>query len=79
MRLGAAELLRRGRACRKDLRCAAALAGPQVRRISINGRADGTTQLGAITDSEQVAGMVRMLLARPVDSPSSRPASSPCT
>jgi hypothetical protein len=42
------------------------LAG-KVRRISINGRADGTTELGAITDPEQVAGMVRMLLAGPVD------------
>lgn len=39
----------------------------KVRRISINSRADGTTELGAITDPKQVAGMVRMLLAGPVD------------
>jgi hypothetical protein len=39
----------------------------KVRRISINSRADGTTELGAITDPQQVAGMVRMLLAGPVD------------
>jgi hypothetical protein len=39
----------------------------KVRRISINSRADGTTELGAITDSKQVAAMVRMLLAGPVD------------
>jgi hypothetical protein len=39
----------------------------KVRRISVNSRADGTTELGAITDPEQVAGMVGMLLAGPVD------------
>jgi hypothetical protein len=39
----------------------------KVRRISINSRADGTTELGAITDAKQVAAMVRMLLAGPVD------------
>ena len=39
----------------------------KVRRISINSRADGTTELGAITDPKQVAGMVRMLLTAPVD------------
>jgi hypothetical protein len=39
----------------------------KVRRISINSRADGTTELGAITDPKQVVGMVRMLLAGPVD------------
>ena len=39
----------------------------KVRRISVNSRADGTTELGAITDLRQVAGMVRMLLAGPVD------------
>jgi hypothetical protein len=39
----------------------------KVRRISINSRADGTTELGVITDPKQVAGMVRMLLAGPVD------------
>jgi len=39
----------------------------KVRRISVNSRADGTTELGAITDPEQVDGMVRMLLAGPVD------------
>jgi hypothetical protein len=39
----------------------------KVRRISINSRADGTTELGVITDPRQVAGMVRMLLAGPVD------------
>jgi hypothetical protein len=39
----------------------------KVRRIGINSRVDGTTELGAITDPEQVAGMVRMLLAGPVD------------
>jgi hypothetical protein len=39
----------------------------KVRRISINSRADGTTELGAITDPRQVAGMDRMLLAGPVD------------
>ena len=39
----------------------------KVRRISIYSRADGTTELGAITDPHQVAGMVRMLLAGPVD------------
>ena len=39
----------------------------KVRRISINSRPDGTTELGAITDPRQVAGMVRMLLAGPVD------------
>jgi hypothetical protein len=39
----------------------------KVRRISINSRADGTTELGAITDPKQVAGMVRMLLGGPVD------------
>jgi len=39
----------------------------KVRRISVNSRADGTTELGAITDPKQVAGMVRMLLAGPVD------------
>ena len=39
----------------------------KVRRISINSRADGTTELGAITDLKQVAGMVRMLLTGPVD------------
>jgi hypothetical protein len=39
----------------------------KVRRISINSRADGTTELGAITDPKQVAAMVRMLLAGPVD------------
>src|SRR5215218_5021682 len=39
----------------------------KVRRIGINSPADGTTELGAITDPTQVAGMVRMLLAGPVD------------
>jgi hypothetical protein len=39
----------------------------KVRRISINSRADGTTELGAITDPGQVASMLRMLLAGPVD------------
>jgi len=39
----------------------------KVRRISINSRTDGTTELGVITDPEQVAGMVRMLLAGPVN------------
>lgn len=39
----------------------------KVRRISINSRADGTTELGAITDPKQVAGMVGILLAGPVD------------
>jgi len=39
----------------------------KVRRISINSRADGTTELGVITDPEQVAGMIGMLLAGPVD------------
>jgi hypothetical protein len=39
----------------------------KVRRIGINSRVDGTTELGAITDPKQVAGMVRMLLAGPVD------------
>jgi hypothetical protein len=39
----------------------------KVRRISVNSRADGTTELGVISDSEQVAGMVGMLLAGPVD------------
>jgi hypothetical protein len=39
----------------------------KVRQISINSRADGTTELGAITDPRQVAAMVRMLLAGPVD------------
>lgn len=39
----------------------------KVRRISVNSRADGTTELGAISDLKQVAGMVRMLLAGPVD------------
>jgi hypothetical protein len=39
----------------------------KVRRISINSRTDGTTELGAITDPKQMAGMVRMLLAGPVD------------
>jgi hypothetical protein len=39
----------------------------KVRRISINSRADGTTEFAAITDPRQVAGMVRMLLAGPVD------------
>jgi hypothetical protein len=39
----------------------------KVRRISINSRADGTTELGTLTDPKQVAGMVRMLLAGPVD------------
>jgi hypothetical protein len=39
----------------------------KVRRIGVNSRADGTTELGAITDPEQVAAMVRMLLAGPVD------------
>ncbi len=39
----------------------------KVRRISINSRADGTTELGAITDPKQVAGMVGMLLGGPVD------------
>jgi hypothetical protein len=42
------------------------LAG-KVRRISINSRTDGMTELGTITDPKQVAGMVRMLLAGPVD------------
>ncbi|HEU4397142.1 MAG TPA: hypothetical protein VFU54_04790 [Actinomycetota bacterium] len=41
--------------------------GGKVRRISINSRADGTTELGAISDPKQVAGMVGMLLAGPVD------------
>jgi hypothetical protein len=39
----------------------------RVRRISINSHTDGTTELGVITDPEQVAGMVWMLLAGPVD------------
>lgn len=39
----------------------------KVRRISVNSRADGTTELGAVTDPKQVDGMVRMLLAGPVD------------
>lgn len=39
----------------------------KVRRISINSQSDGTTELGAISDPKQVAGMVRMLLAGPVD------------
>jgi hypothetical protein len=39
----------------------------KVRRISINSRADGTTELAVITDPGQVAGMVRMLLAGSVD------------
>lgn len=42
------------------------LAG-KVRRISIDSQSDGTTELGAITDPEQVGSMVRMLLAGPVD------------
>jgi hypothetical protein len=39
----------------------------KVRRISINSRADGTTELGGISDPGQVASMVGMLLAGPVD------------
>ena len=39
----------------------------KVRRISVNSRADGTAELGAITNPKQVAGMMRMLLAGPVD------------
>jgi hypothetical protein len=39
----------------------------KVRRISINSRAGGTPELAAITDPRQAAGMVRMLLAGPVD------------
>jgi hypothetical protein len=39
----------------------------KVRRIGINSRADGTTELGVIADPGQVAGMVGMLLAGPVD------------
>jgi hypothetical protein len=39
----------------------------KVRRISINSRADSTTELGGISDPGQVAGMVGMLLAGPVD------------
>jgi hypothetical protein len=39
----------------------------KVRRISINSRADGTTELGVVTDPGQVTGMVGMLLAGPVD------------
>jgi hypothetical protein len=39
----------------------------KVRRIGINSRAAGTTELGVITDPGQVAGMIRMLLAGPVD------------
>ena len=39
----------------------------KVRRISVNSHADGTTELGAITDPGQVAGMVGMLLAGQVD------------
>jgi hypothetical protein len=39
----------------------------KVRRISVNSHADNTTELGAITDPEQVDSMVRMLLAGPVD------------
>ena len=39
----------------------------KVRRISVNSQSDGTTELGAITDPKQVAGMVGMLLAGPVD------------
>jgi hypothetical protein len=50
----------------------------KVRRIGINSRADGTTELGAITDPEQVAAMVRMLLAGPVDQRVQPAASSPC-
>jgi hypothetical protein len=38
----------------------------KVRRISISSRADGTTELGAITDPGQAASMLRMLLAGPV-------------
>lgn len=39
----------------------------KVRRIGINSAADGTTEVGAITDPVQVAAMIRMLLAGPVD------------
>lgn len=39
----------------------------KVRRISVNSRADGTTELGAITNPEQVDEMIRMLLAGRVD------------
>ena len=39
----------------------------KVRRISINSRADGRSELGAITDPKQVAAMVRMLHGGPVD------------
>jgi hypothetical protein len=39
----------------------------KVRRISINSRADGRSELGAITDPKQVAAMVRMLDGGPVD------------
>jgi hypothetical protein len=39
----------------------------KVRRISINSRVDGTTELGVITGPKQVASMIRILLAGPVD------------
>ncbi len=39
----------------------------RVHRISINSRVDGTTELGVIADPKQVAGIVGMLLARPMD------------
>jgi hypothetical protein len=39
----------------------------KVRRISVNSRADGTSELAAITDPGQMAGMVGMLLGGPVD------------
>jgi hypothetical protein len=42
----------------------------KVRRMTINRRADGTTELGGISDPGQVAGMVGMLLGGPVDRPS---------
>jgi len=39
----------------------------KVRRISINSRAHGTTELGVISDPTQVESLVRVLLAGPVD------------
>jgi len=41
----------------------------KVRRIAVNRRADGTGELGAITDPGQVRAMVRMLGAAPVARP----------
>jgi hypothetical protein len=39
----------------------------KVRRISASSHANGSTELGAITNPKQVAGMVQMLLEAPVD------------